>query len=1191
MNSSKYSRSSNLEYKPSYKSYWKKKEPPYSHFSYNIPPLSEFLKENNAIVNYIDFANINLKELTKENFNASIDHIISCLNKSESKKEEDFNKKISKGAIINIMHYGLSFYKSAPVINLLINIKNRKETEKSENEEDYYDCDDLIIFYLKRLCKDFKKFEDFLDTMVLLTGYLTKNLVKNNFTEEENINKPNEPEKEKDKEKDEEKEKETEKEKPPKTQTQNTNNNLILSNFIEMIIKYIYNACRYEIFCLYPILSTVLSILCKTNTQPACELLLNLLYLYNINFSTSAINSYIDFLCRNNYLEECHELLSNMVKYIPEYSLPKDIDTFLKEKYGENHIQKEEGEKEMNYNFKINCEKNLVSYGINIVSFGIYLKYLCKNDYLDLALFYYEQLNKNNILKDEVIYNLLLNGCSKKLDIRNLHRIYMDMIAKGISPNLITFNTIIDAFIRNKNTEKAFSIFNDMISNKINPDNFTLSTLFKGINKPEHYQYLIQGVDIINKNIYPVDIILINVLLDACIKLKDKKNFCEIFENIINKKYKNISPDLITYNTFIKGCSKFKLYDKVEFAFNHLINNSKKTNIIPNDVTFNSLLDVYVSQKDMYKVFQIVKLMNEFKIFPDNYTYTTIIKGLNKNSLLKASNGNNIIANNITNINPNPETEEMLSNCELNLAFKLFNQVKMSSKPDEILYNCIMDACLRFNKIDKMLEVYQEMIKDGIKPSSITCGIVIKAYGMKGDLNSALDIYYKMKKEKIEISNITYGCLINACIKNNDLNKAFELYESLKNESYEMNTILYTTLIKAYSKQKDINKVIEIFNTMKQSQNSKPNIITYNSIIDCCIKCDKFNLAYEYFQEMLFDINNTSENSIRPDIVTFSTLIKGEINNKCFGNARKLMQKLLEYNYIKLDCVLLNTLLDGCDKCHCYEEALDIFNIFKNKNVTCNMMTYSILMKICGKLNDFENSYKLLNEMKENNINFNLIIMTCYIKTCLNTNHVVEGINTFKEMTKYNIYPDNIAYTTIISGIINNFELCDYSDELVKFLKKSVEENIPINKSLFMKGFYYLNLLGHKDKADDLSEFLKEKNLVYNYSSNDKGSNNSKSNSNDSNNSNESTNNKTINSTITNFNTQGFNYNYSYLNTINALNMCYYQKYCMDKYNKSNSNNNKKETPLKEIFENNKIYPFVYKNKDNEKIGQENKEV
>ena len=1174
MNSSKYSRYSSYEIKPMYRAPWKRNESSVTNFNQNITPLSQFIKDNEDKSNYIEFAKINLNELTSENFNSHIEQIISYLNKNEPKKDEEkLDRTIPIEAIINIMNKGLSFYKSAPMINLLINIKNKKDIEKADEEE--YNCDDLILFYLKLICLNFSKFEDFLDSMILLTGYLTKNLVKNNLIEEESPIQ-NEPEKDK---------------AITKAQIQN-NNNIIMNNFLDLIIKYIYYSCRYEIFCLYPILSTVLSILCKTNTSPACELLLNLLYLYKINFSTSAINSYIDFLCRNNNLEECHELLSYMVKYVPEYSLPKDIDVFLKEKYGSNHLVKEEGEKELNYNFKINCEKNLISYGINIVSFGIYLKYLCKNDYLDLALFYYGQLNKNDILKDEVIYNLLLNGCSKKLDIKNLHRIYMDMINKGVSPNLITFNTIIDAFIRNKNTEKAFNIFNDMIEQKISPDNFTLSTLFKGINKQEHYKYLTQGVEIINKNIYPVDIILINVLLDACIKLKDKKNFCEIFQNIIEKKYKNISPDLITYNTFIKGCSKFRLYDKVEFAFNHLINNSKETNIIPNDVTFNTLIDVYISQKNMDKVLKIVNMMQQYKIFPDNYTYTTIIKGLNKNSLLKnnqnqMNNTSPTTANNITTTNP-----EIFSNIELDLAFRLFNHVRQNSKPDEILYNCIMDACLRFNKIDKMLEMYQEMIQIGIKPSSITCGIVIKAYGMKGDLNSALNIYYKMKKEKIEISNITYGCLINACIKNNDLNKAFELYESLKNESYEMNTILYTTLIKAYTKQKDINKVVEIFNTMKKSQNSKPNIITYNSIIDCCIKCDKFNLAYEYFQEMLFDINNTSDNSIRPDIVTFSTLIKGEINNKCFGNARKLMQKLLEYNYIKLDCVLLNTLLDGCDKCHCYEEALDIFNIFKNKNIVCNMMTYSILMKICGKLNDFENSYKLLNEMKENHINFNLIIMTCYIKTCLNTNHVVEGINTFKEMTKYNIYPDNIAYTTIISGIINNIEMCDYSDELINFVKKSIEEGIHINTNLFTKSFYYLTILGHKEKAEELTAFIREKNII---NSNEKGNNGSKSKSNESNksnNSNESTNEKTMNSSITNFNTQGMNFNYGYLNAINALNMCYYQKFCQDKaksINAANSNQTKKETPLKEIFDNNKIYPFVYKSKDGQKTGEENK--
>ena len=1228
MNSTKFSKSSNIELERKYKGFWKRTDTKISHFSRPNMTLSQFLEENNKKSNFITFADVDINKITSENFNRIIENIISSLPKASQEKVEksidEEKNHITREALLNLMKHGLIYFKSFPIIKLLISLS--EVTEITNTKKNYLiDYDDLIIFYLKLICENFVKFDDFLDSMVILSEYLTKDFIKNNSDENDLNNKSENQNSNKNGKENGNAKKSLNRSTTNENESTNSKTDL-KDGLFDTLIKYIYCSVRFEIFCLYPIFSTILSILCKTNVYPSCEILINLLLLYKIDISTSAINSYIDYLCRNNFLEECHEILSILIKYSPELTIPEKVIYYLKENYGEIHkeeinqiIKKEKnGEKNVekekekdkdkennlsNYNFKFNCEKNLITYGINVVSFGIYLKYLCKNDYLELALFCYDQLNKNNILKDEVIYNLLLNGCSKKLDIKNLHRVYIDMIKKEISPNLITFNTIIDAFIRNKNTEKAFKIFNEMISNHISPDNFTLSTLFKGIYRPEHYKYLIQGVKIISNNTYPIDIILINVLLDACIKLKDETNFTEIFENIINKKYKNIKPDLITYNTYIKGCSKFKLYENVEKAFNHLINNSTENNIVPNDVTFNSLIDVYVSQKNMDKVLKTVNLMQKYKIFPDNYTYTTIIKGLNKNSFLK--NNNNNYDNKSTNILQN---SEIFANIELDLAFKLFNHVRQISKPDEILYNCIMDACLRFNKIDKMLEMYEEMIKNNIKPSSITCGIVIKAYGMKGDIKSALNIYYKMKKEKIEISNITYGCLINACIKNNDLPKAFELYEALKNESYEMNTILYTTLIKAYTKQKDLNKVIEIFDTMKKSENSKPNIITYNSMIDCCIKCDNFKLAYEYFKEMLFDINNSSENSIRPDIVTFSTLIKGEINNKCFGNARKLMQKLLEYNYIKLDCVLLNTLLDGCDKCGCYEEALDIFTIFKNKNVTCNMMTYSIMMKICGKLNDFDNSYKLLNEMKDNNINFNLIIITCFVKTCFNTNHVVEGLNIFKDLPKYNIYPDNIAYTTIISGIINNIQFCDYSDELINFVKKSIEDRAHLNKKLYLKSLYYLNLLNHKDKADSLSEYLKEKNIISIYpsnqinnkenneeASNKKDSKGSNSNSNDSN-SNESTNNKTLNSTVTNFNIPG--YGYGFLSTINALNMCYFQKFYMEKNgcfnNKSinasytgpeSYNTFKKETSLREIFENNKSYPFVYKKKEKKDIS------
>ena len=200
-------------------------------------------------------------------------------------------------------------------------------------------------------------------------------------------------------------------------------------------------------------------------------------------------------------------------------------------------------------------------------------------------------------------------------------------------------------------------------------------------------------------------------------------------------------------------------------------------------------------------------------------------------------------------------------------------------------------------------------------------------------------------------------------------------------------------MIKAYSKIRNLTKVIEILNTMINSKNAKPNIITYNCVIDCCIKCDNFKLAYQYFNYVI-EINknlfkspkldknsNNNYENLKLDIVTFSTLIKGELHRHNFGNARSLMNKMMEFDYIKLDCILLNTLLDGCEKCNCYHEALDIFYLFKKKNVEVNMMTYSILLKILGVLNDFENSYKLFEEMKaDKNISMNLIIIKSIIK-------------------------------------------------------------------------------------------------------------------------------------------------------------------------------------------------------------------
>ena len=1081
--------------------------------------VSEQDKINDEYYSFLDDGN-----LTQEQLEKSINCLLSIMTKEKSNMS--LLSSTNENSIMSMINYCAKFNNYIFALKFLVNLELIKNNTNSNENISNIDYNEYIIMIFKKFCE---KIESDKNSLNLSEKSIPFSSIINNYEEiliyiSDYLSKE-----------------------------------INIKFSLSIINKYIQKVVKENIYTFYIIYSITLYNLCKnfSNVNLIKEYI-NIIKINKIPLSSSSLNSYIDLLCRTNRLEECQSFFDEIISYKPLLTIP----TYLQAISDENDINSNPNESKAIY------EKHISSFGINIISFGIFLKYLCKNDHLDLALFYFDQLNSKKMLRDEIIFNLILNGCSKKGDFGNLYRVYEEMLNNGIKPTNITMNTIIDAFIRNNEIEKAWKIFGEMYKNQINPDNFTLSTLFRGIKTMDHYDYLIKGINLVKQRKDKIDIILINVLLDACIKLKDSKDFLELFDSLINGKFSNnddttdekkdndqnkiivknniIKPDLITFNTYIKGCTQLKLYDKLDYVFEHIIDHND-VNITPNDVTFNSLIDAYVRQNNMNKVFKLISTMQKYHIKPDNFTYTTIIKGLNKDSF--SSNNN---------INSSDKNNNYKNKNELDLAFQLFEKVKQISKPDEILYNCIMDACLRFNKVDKMLELYKEMIDSNITPSSVTCGIVIKGYGMKGDVNSALKVYDHMKMNKIQISNVTYGCLINVCAKNNKLSKAFELYESLTKEGVEMNTILYSTLIKAYSKTKNLNKVIEILNTMNRSKNSKPNIITYNSVIDCCIKCNDFNLAYKYYH-YLIDINKNHSNNninndsiIKPDIVTFSTLIKGEIHNGNFDKAKVLMNKMMEFDYIKPDCILLNTLLDGCEKCNSYDDALAIFNLFRKKNVPMNMMTYSILLKILGILGDYENSYKLFEEIKtKSDISINLIMITCFIKTCFGTNHIKEAINTFNTMSNYNIHPDTISYITMINGIINNNNNIDNAKELINIIKKCADDEIILYDKIYVKVINYLKQIDNgKEIANELIKYLKDKGLFDYQSKNNRNKNYNKMDENNIYYESDNMDNKENNNDTSNYN------NYSYYNKKN-------------KYNNYGYDYNNKRVPLRQIYNNN----------------------
>jgi pentatricopeptide repeat protein len=97
----------------------------------------------------------------------------------------------------------------------------------------------------------------------------------------------------------------------------------------------------------------------------------------------------------------------------------------------------------------------------------------------------------------------------------------------------------------------------------------------------------------------------------------------------------------VTFNTILKGCAQQKLFDQAFKIFNVIKKSSaparencdgKSAKVPsfyqPNDVTYNSMIDVCVRCNRMDTAWQLLAEMEQVGLKPDNFTYSTLIKGI-----------------------------------------------------------------------------------------------------------------------------------------------------------------------------------------------------------------------------------------------------------------------------------------------------------------------------------------------------------------------------------------------------------------------------------------------------------------------------------------------------------------------------------------------------------------------------------
>merc|ERR1719424_1531154 len=137
---------------------------------------------------------------------------------------------------------------------------------------------------------------------------------------------------------------------------------------------------------------------------------------------------------------------------------------------------------------------------------------------------------------------------------------------------------------------------------------------------------------------------------------------------------------------------------------------------------------------------------------------------------------------------------------DINLALSILNQVRKqtSLKPDEIMYNSLIDGCAQHSLYTEGMQVFDEMIQDGVRPSNFTLSTLVKLMNRTRRVDQAFSIVQEMTaKYGIKPNAYVYTNLIQACVSNRRHDRAISVLETMIQERVQPDQRTYGILIRA----------------------------------------------------------------------------------------------------------------------------------------------------------------------------------------------------------------------------------------------------------------------------------------------------------------------------------------------------------------------------------------------------------
>lgn len=267
---------------------------------------------------------------------------------------------------------------------------------------------------------------------------------------------------------------------------------------------------------------------------------------------------------------------------------------------------------------------------------------------------------------------------------------------------------------------------------------------------------------------------------------------------------------------------------------------------------------------------------------------------------------------------------------------------------DTMLY--ILGRSRKFDLIWELL--YDMKRKDQSLISPRTVQIVSARIAKVCSVRQTVESFRKFRKLVPEFDTNCFNALLRTLCQEKSMTDARNVYHNLKHE-FRPNLRTFNILLSGWKSPEEAEG---FFQEMRE-MGVKPDLVSYNCLIDVYCKGREIDKAYKLVDEM-------REQNICPDVITYTSMIGGLGLVGQPDKSRYVLKEMREYGCYP-DVAAYNAVIRNFCIAKRIDDAYSLMREMVGKGLSPNATTYNVFLRSFFWSNDLRSSWSLYQRMKK----------------------------------------------------------------------------------------------------------------------------------------------------------------------------------------------------------------------------------